>query len=77
VVRNHETDEETDEGVPRWKPLNLDTALDAMLEGKMGSGGKPACLAYAVLGSLLNVTPEKIRNTIDNSIHPRRAKKSR
>jgi len=63
-----------------WKPLNLDTALDAMLNGRMGRAGregKPAYLAYAVLGSLLDATPEKIRNTIGNYRHPRHVKKSR
>jgi hypothetical protein len=59
-----------------WKPLDLETALDAMLKGKGGHEGKPAYLAYAVLGSLLDVTPEKIRNTIDNYAPRRRAKKS-
>ena len=70
----------TEHLVAGWKPLNLDEAIDAMLHhnmGHTGHEGKPAYLAYAVLGALLGVTPEKIRNTLDNYRHRRRRKKAR
>jgi len=59
------------------KQLNLESALDAMLDGKIGHEGKPADLAYVALGALLSTTPRKIRNTIDNYRYPRRVKASR
>lgn len=66
--------------VVRWKPLNLDDTLDAMLNdnmGRAGHEGRPAYLAYAVLGALLDKEPDEIRNTLDNFRHPRRRKKTR
>ena len=68
---------DSEDGVARWKPLKLEAALEDVCQRKTGRDGIPAFLAYAVLGSLLNVTPKKIRNTIDNCGRPRRIKKSR
>jgi hypothetical protein len=63
----------------RWKRLELDAALDRMLppghKGDNEQDGKPAYLAYAVLGALLGVTPEKIRNTLDNYRRTRRRRR--
>jgi hypothetical protein len=67
--------ESQEHGVPRWWPLNLDAALGRMLQGKTNRDGKAAYLACAVLSSLLDVKPEKIRNMIDNYVHRRRVKK--
>jgi hypothetical protein len=71
-----------DEEYPeRWKRLKLDAALDSMLppghKGDHDHSGKPAYLAYAVLGALLGVTPEKIRNTLDNFRHKRPPRQTR
>jgi len=64
-----------------WTPLDLHSAIKRMLirggMGAAGKNGKPAYLAYAVLGALVNQTPEKIRNTIDNHQYRRRFKKTR
>ncbi len=57
----------TESTVPRWRPLVLDDALDRLLGQRMGrKEGKSAYLAHAVLGELLWVTPEKIRDTLQN-----------
>ncbi len=37
--------------------------------------GVPAFVAYAILATLLNVSPVKIRNTLDNFQHPRRSRR--
>jgi hypothetical protein len=70
-----------EEYTERWEPLELDAALDRMLgpghKGDKEQDGKPAYLAYAVLGALLEVAPEKIRNTLDNFRHKRRLKPTR
>jgi hypothetical protein len=64
--------------IKRWNPLNLGDNIDRMLRpsqmGRVGADGKPAYLAYAVLGALVGVTPEKIKDTLDNYRHPRHRK---
>jgi hypothetical protein len=67
----------TEYPVITWKQLNLDHALRQMVNGKMGKageGGNSAYLARSVLAALLNTTPLKIRNAIDNFDYPRRSK---
>jgi hypothetical protein len=68
----------TEHTITRWKPLNLDTALDTMFQSerlkrtrpdsKKGSHGegRAADLAYAVLAALVHKKPQQIRNAIDN-----------
>jgi hypothetical protein len=67
--------------VERWTPIDLGDAIEKMLKpghmGRAGANGKLAYLAYAVLGALLEVPPEKIRNTLDNFRHKRRPKPTR
>ena len=51
----------------KWKPLDLKDDIKKMCSGNMGrKNGKSAYLAYAILGRLLDVTPEMIRDKIDN-----------
>jgi hypothetical protein len=50
----------------QWTPLDLDAALDQMLAGRTHREGRPTYLAYAVLGALLGVTPEKVREKVDS-----------
>src|SRR5262249_33445789 len=67
--------------VERWHP-DLDEALAAKLalpSRSAGQHGKPAYLAYVVLAALLDVTPPRIRATIEtfDSFGRRRAKRRR
>jgi hypothetical protein len=39
--------------------------------GRAGKDGRPAYLAYATLGVLLDTTPGRIRTLLDNFRHPR------
>jgi hypothetical protein len=39
--------------------------------GRAGRDGKPAYLAYAVLGALLEKSPEVIKYALDNYRYPR------
>lgn len=55
----------------------LGEPISRMLDGEMGRAGKsgrPAFLACATLGVLLDTTPEKIADLLDNCRHPRRRK---
>jgi hypothetical protein len=62
--------------IKRWTPLDLGDNIERMLRpGQMGrarADGQPTYLAYAVLGALLGVTPEKIKDTLENYRYPRR-----
>ena len=52
-----------------WTLPKLDDAIQKMCANKMdraGKDGKRAFLAYSVLGDLLDVTPEIVRDTVDN-----------
>jgi hypothetical protein len=64
----------------RWAPLDLGNALERLLvpskRGRALRDGLPAYLAYAVLGALLAVTPEQIKNALDNFRHPRRRERT-
>jgi hypothetical protein len=64
----------------QWAQLDLGNALERMLvpskRGHALRDGLPAYLAYAVLGALLAVTPEQIKNALDNSRHPRRRERT-
>jgi len=68
----------------KWEPLDLDEDIKDMCSGKdmrskriekTKKDGKPAYLAYAILGCLLDVHPWQIRNVIDNYRHPRPSRK--
>jgi hypothetical protein len=66
--------------VERWKPLDLDDALDKMLRrepASLAKEGKPAYLAYAVLGALVGKDPDALKAIIDNYRYPRRRRRTR
>jgi hypothetical protein len=53
--------------------------LTRMLHGEMGRAGRdgrPAYLAYATLGALLNLSPNEVRDLLNSYRHPRRRRKS-
>ena len=64
----------------QWAPLDLGNDLESMLvpskRRRASRDGIPAYLAYAVLGALLAVTPEQIKNALDNFRHPRRRERT-
>jgi hypothetical protein len=61
--------------IRRWRPLPFGDALDRMLllrkMGRAGRDGKPAYPAYAVLGALLEKSPEVMMHALDNYRYPR------
>jgi hypothetical protein len=60
----------------RWQPLPWGDTLDRRFRpkgmGRAGRNGKPAYLVHAVLGALLDQSPETIMNALDNFRHRRR-----
>jgi len=64
----------------QWEPLDLEKAIKDMCSGRIKivkRDGKHSYLAYSILGRLLDVPPEKIRNVIDNYRHKRSTRKKR
>jgi len=64
----------------KWEPLDLNDPIKKMCSGNMGNAGtdgKPSYLGYTILGFLLDVPPEKIRDVIENYRHKRPSRKKR
>ena len=60
----------------RWTLPELADAIEKMRTnqmGRLGREGKPKFLASAVLGALLDVEPEKVRDMVDNYRRPKPA----